>query len=399
MKCAMALKGCGGCRGMDETYPETLREKEAAFKRLFPDALPIVAAPQPLRYRNKVLRSFANGKTDLYAGIYRAGTHQILSVRECLLENSRASKIAMTALRILTEMGLPAYREDFGKGLLRHMQVRRCPGTGEALFTLVTGKQDFPQGKEFAARLMAECPEVKGVTQNINDRATSAVMGFRDRVLGGRDEIRDELCGLQIFLTSRSFYQVNSAMAAKLYEYAIHAAGLSKSDTVLDAYCGVGVIGMLAAKSAGHVTGIELVRPAVECARKAAKENGLGSMDLLCGDAAQALQKQERHFTAVFTDPPRAGCSPEFLNALIAAAPEKIVYISCCPETLRRDADILLAHGYKMERPRPFDLFPYTEHMEAVCLLSKLSGAKHHVEAELNLDEDGSDFRREQSDL
>ena len=387
MKCGMAAKGCGGCGGMEKPYPEALREKEQAFRKLFPDARPIVPAISPLRYRNKVLRTFANGKTDLYAGMYKAGTHQILSVRECLLENSRASKIAMTALQILTEMGLPAYREDFRKGLLRHMQVRRCPGTGEALFTLVTGKKDFPGGQEFAARLMAACPEVKGVTQNINDRATSAVMGFQDRLLGGKDEIRDTLSGLTVYLTSRSFYQVNSAMAEKLYACAVEAANLQKSDTVLDAYCGVGVIGMLAAKNAGQVTGVELVKPAVRCAEKAAKANGIGNIRFLCGDAAKVLQKQETHFTAVFTDPPRSGCSPEFLDALIAAAPEKIVYVSCCPETLRRDADILRARGYKMDHPRPFDLFPYTEHVEAVCLLSKLSGAKHHVEVELNLDE------------
>ena len=386
MKCGMAAKGCGGCGGMEKPYPEALREKEQAFRKLFPDARPIVPAVSPLRYRNKVLRTFANGKTDLYAGMYKAGTHQILSVRECLLENSRASKIAMTALQILAEMGLPAYREDFRKGLLRHMQVRRCPGTGEALFTLVTGTKDFPGGQAFAARLMAACPEVKGVTQNINDRTTSAVMGFQDRLLGGKDEIRDTLSGLTVYLTSRSFYQVNSAMAEKLYACAVDAANLQKSDTVLDAYCGVGVIGMLAAKNAGQVTGIELVKPAVRCAEKAAKANGIGNIRFLCGDAAKVLQEQETHFTVVFTDPPRSGCSPEFLEALIAAAPEKIVYVSCCPETLRRDADILRAHGYKMDHPRPFDLFPYTEHVETVVLLSKGEIDSKRIRVEFPLD-------------
>ncbi len=205
MKCPLAEKGCGGCRELTRMYGDILREKDAAFRALFPDALPILGMAEPRAYRNKVLRTFSNGKSGLYHGIYRAGTHQVISVRRCLMENERANEIANIALSLLAETGLSAYREDFHRGILRHMQVRRAHSTGQALVTIVTGTADFPGGEAFARRLMARCPDVRGVTQSINDRDTSAVMGFRSRVLAGRDEIWDELGGLKVCLTERTF--------------------------------------------------------------------------------------------------------------------------------------------------------------------------------------------------
>lgn len=267
MKCPLAEKGCGGCRELTRMYGDVLHEKDAPFRALFPDALPILGMAEPRAYRNKVLRTFANGKSGLYHGIYRAGTHQVISVRRCLMENERANEIANIALSLLAETGLSAYREDFHRGILRHMQVRRAHSTGQALVTIVTGTADFPGGEAFARRLMARCPDVRGVTQSINDRDTSAVMGFRSRVLAGRDEIWDELGGLKVCLTARSFYQINTVQAEKLYQRAIDLAQLTPGDRVLDAYCGVGLIGMLAARRAGQVRGVELVRDAVACAQ------------------------------------------------------------------------------------------------------------------------------------
>lgn len=370
MKCPLAQKGCGGCQNIEKKYGDTLREKDDAFRALFPEAISITGMEDPRHYRNKVLRTFANGRDSLYAGIYRAGTHQVLSTRTCLLENERASQIAHTAVEILANMHLSAYREDFHRGLLRHLQVRRAHHTGQALVTVVTSGADFPQGREFAKALMRSCPDVKGVTQSINDRDTSAVMGFRSRLLGGHDEIRDTLCGLQVFLNSRSFYQINTLQAEKLYTRAIEYAALTKDDTVLDAYCGVGLIGMLAARHAGHVTGIELVSPAVECARKAARANRIDNISFICGDAVQALKNGAFKPSVVFVDPPRAGCSRDFLDALSLAAPRRIVYISCNPETLRRDVTLLQCSGYSPVKAHPVDLFPFTNHSEAIVLLT-----------------------------
>lgn len=372
MNCPIADKGCGGCRDIGARYGDLLKAKNAAYQRLFPGAEPIVGAENPRGYRNKVLRSFANGKSSLYHGIYRAGTHQIVSVRRCLIEDERANEIANMALELLEKRGLPAYREDFHKGVLRHMQVRRATRSGQALVTVITGGEDFPGGKEFAAELMERCPDVKGVIHNINPRGDSAVMGYRSHVLAGRDEIWDTLGGLRVCLTSRSFYQVNTAQAEKLYARAIEWAGLSPADRVLDAYCGVGLIGLLAAKKAGKVTGIEIVPDAIACAKKAAKVNKIDNIEFLCGDAGKALNGKELRPDVVFMDPPRAGCSKEFLQQVIQAAPGRIVYISCNPQTLRRDVDLLQRAGYRMEKAQPYDLFPYTDHVETVVLMSRV---------------------------
>ena len=373
MKCALHEKGCGSCEKLHKMYGDVLREKEAAFRALFPDCESIVGAENPCYYRNKVLRSFANGRDSLYAGFYRAGTHQILSVKRCLMEDKRLGQIADIAVELLSEMGLAAYREDFGKGVLRHMQLRRAHESGQVLVTIITGGNDFPGGEEFARKLMEKCPEIRGVTHSINDRRSSAVMGFKHRVLAGRDEIWDTLCGLKVCLTSRTFYQINSVQAEKLYRRAIEWAQLTKDDKVLDAYCGVGLIGQLAAKEAGHVTGVEIVKPSVECARASARVNRIENIDFICSDAPKALEDGKVKPTVVLVDPPRAGCERRFLTAVAKAAPSRIVYISCNPETLRRDVDILEKSGYRLERVQPYDLFPYTMHTEAVALLSKKS--------------------------
>ena len=351
MKCMLAERGCGGCENLHKMYGDVLREKGEAFRKLFPEAESIVGAEVPHYYRNKVLRSFANGRESLFAGFYKAGTHQLLSVKRCMLEDKRLGQIADIAVEMLAEMNLPAYREDFGKGILRHMQLRRAHESGEVLVTIVTGSKDFPGGVEFAQRLMEKCPDVRAVTQSVNDRRTSAVMGFQHKV--------------------RTFYQINSLQAEKLYRRAIEWAQLTKEDEVLDAYCGVGLIGQLAAKEAGHVTGVEIVKPSVECARRSARVNRIENIDFICADAPKALEDGKIKPTVVMVDPPRAGCEKRFLDAMVHAAPSRIVYISCNPETLRRDVDILVKKGYKLTRVQPYDLFPYTPHTEAVALLEK----------------------------
>ena len=210
-------------------------------------------------------------------------------------------------------------------------------------------------------------------------------MGFRSRVLAGRDEIWDELRGLKVCLTARSFYQINTVQAEKLYQRAIDLAQLTPEDRVLDAYCGVGLIGMLAARRAGQVRGVELVRDAVACARTAARVNRISNIDFICADAVNALRDGDFAPTVVFVDPPRAGCDARFLRSLSHAAPERIVYVSCCPETLRRDVDILQASGYALQSAQAVDLFPYTAHTEAVVLLSKASDGRQAVTSEEKL--------------
>lgn len=373
MYCSLKEKGCGGCSQIDLMYGETLKNKDAQLHRLFPGAEKILGCEMPLHYRNKVLRTFADGKQSLYSGIYRAGTHQVLSMRDCCLEDQLLGRIAHDATDLLGEMGLKAYREDFRRGQLRHMILRRTPRQDQVLLTLVTGVQNVPGLDLFAEKIMRLYPQVKGVIQNVNDRDSSAVLGFQSRLILGRDEIWDRLCDLQICLSSKSFYQVNAPQAEKLYTMAVEKAGLTKEDCVLDAYCGVGAIGMLAARQAGQVTGIEIVKDAILCANKAKKKNAIENINFLQGDVKKALRLNEKHFSCIFLDPPRSGLERSFLDALCDHAPERIAYVSCNPVTLRRDLSILEEKGYRADFVRGVDMFPFTEHVETVCLLSKIN--------------------------
>ena len=193
----------------------------------------------------------------------------------------------------------------------------------------------------------------------------------QDQLLAGKDEIRDIMCDMTAVLTSRAFYQVNTPQAEKLYRLAVEYAAPEKNGSILDAYCGVGLIGMLAARSGGNVTGIELVKPSVECAKKAARLNGLENIRFICGDALKALKEPEAHFDTVLADPPRAGFSEAFTKAVICHEPKKIVYVSCNPETLSRDLKVLTENGYTASPVQPVDLFPYTEHTECVVCLDR----------------------------
>ena len=386
MQCPYFNKGCGGCSGLDLPYEATLRKKEEKLRELFPDALPIIPADKPLHYRNKSLRTFSGGKGKLISGIYRAGTHQVVEVRECMLESRRSCQVLCAATDLLRDMGLNAYNEDTGKGVLRHMQLRRAPTTGEILLTVITGSDVFPGGKEFARAIMKRFPEIKGVIHNINNRDSSAVLGFRDQLLAGRDEIRDIMCGMTAVLTSRAFYQVNTPQAEKLYRMAVEYAAPRGNETILDAYCGVGLIGMLAAGAGGNVTGIELVKPSVECAKKAARLNGLDNIRFICGDVLKALKDPEQRFDTILADPPRAGFSESFTGAVLQHKPKKIVCVSCNPETLARDLKVLTENGYSASPVQPVDLFPYTEHVETVCLLV-LRNPITHINIDVDVEE------------
>lgn len=386
MKCPLTERGCGGCIELAVPYGEHLKHKQAAFVKLFPNALPIVGMEDPRHYRAKVLSTFANGRSGLYSGIYAAGSHRVLSVRDCILHDKRADEIIGAVREMLAQTGLKAYDEDAGTGTLRHMLVRRAAGTGEVLLTLVTPSDVLPDGRSLAAEIVRLCPDVRSVVQNVNPRKTSAVLGFREHVLYGPGYVDDLLMDTRFRISSRSFYQVNSRQTEKLYGKALALANLSGRETVLDAYCGVGTIGILAAKQAAHVTGVEFNADAVKNAVTNARLNGLSNIDFLRGDAGRVLAEKRLDADVVFLDPPRAGCERPFLEALCAAKPQTVVYVSCCPETQARDVKLLTRRGYTLQSVQPVDMFPFTPHVETVCLLSKLQ-SKEHIEIEVKMDE------------
>lgn len=379
LSCPAKAAGCGGCAQLSLPYAEQLRQKQAAVQKLlapFGTLAPILGAEAPLHYRCKVLRTFARGTHGaLRAGLYAEGTHRVLPVQSCLLEDEAAAAAAAAVCEAAAACRWEAFDEDRGTGLLRHVVVRRSFATGALMAVLVTAQEALPGARTFCAQVRARCPALVTLVQNVNARRSSAVFGARTKVLFGPGHIEDALCGCTFSLSPLSFYQVNPPQAEQLYRTAMDYARAGSADAVLDAYCGTGTIGLIAAKGgAGSVTGVENNRGAVQDAIRNARANGIAQARFFCADAGVFLQQLAARREApdiLFLDPPRAGASEAFLRSACAAGPRRIVYVSCCPETLARDLAFLCAHGYRFTAGRPVDLFPNTAHTECVCLVEK----------------------------
>ena len=377
MNCPLQKRRCGGCSRLSVPYEKQARVKQDKVRALFGKSRAILSMEDPTRYRNKVISAFAWDRSGLISGMYAFGTHFVLPTDDCLLENQRADEIVCAARKALADLNVKAFDENKKTGLIRFVQVRRAMNTGEALVTLVFYQDTEKIARAAAEKIMAACPDVRGVVLNVNDREGSAVLGFREKILAGEGTIRDTICGLSVLISSRSFYQVNTAQAERLYASAVQMAELGKNDFVIDAYCGIGIIGLLAAKRAKRVLGVELNGEAVRLAKENAKLNDAENIEFLQGDVEKVLKTRPEKPDAVFLDPPRAGCGEAFLAALCALAPQKIVYISCDVTTQRRDADFLEKNGYAIRRVQPVDMFPHTDHIENVVLLSKLDPDTH----------------------
>ena len=364
-------------------YAAQLKKKEADVRALlgkYGPVAPIRGMETPYHYRNKVISTFApaaGGK--LTSGIYAVRTHKVLPVESCLLQDEVLDKVMLAVRAAANACRYQPFNEDKGTGLLRHCLLRRGVATGQVMVVLVTAQPVLPGAKNFVKALLAEAEKrgvpVTTVVQNYNPRRTSVVLGEDEKVLYGKGFILDTLCGKTYALSPRSFYQVNPVQTAVLYGLAVDAAHLTGKEVVLDAYCGIGTIGLVAAKhGAGQVLGVELNPEAVKDAIQNGKENAMKNAWFTRGDAgeflAQAAQEGEG-WDVVFMDPPRAGASGEFLTALAACAPRRVVYISCDPETLSRDLGVLQANHYKIEQIQPVDMFPHTQHIECVVKLTR----------------------------
>ena len=388
--CPIARK-CGGCEWLAVPYPIQLRRKQEAVEKLFSTVAQqdgatiesICGMDEPLAYRFKAATPFAQGKQGrIRSGFYAAGSHRIVACKECLVEDPRARDILHAVAHVGERLHIPAYNEDQGKGCLRHAVVRCGYATDDILLTVVTNGPNLPQEKRFVDALLDACPDLTSIVQNVNDRRTSMVLGAKNITLFGPGYLTDTLCGLSFKLSPASFFQVNPVMTEPLYETAVRFAGLSGKETVIDAYCGTGTIGLIAAGQAGRVIGAELNAAAVRDARENAAANGIRNAKFIkadAGDFMTALAGRGESADAVFLDPPRSGCSPAFLAACLKLSPSRIVYVSCGPESLARDLAVLTKGGYPVSAIQPFDLFPFAEHSETVCALSKLSEAEHHL--------------------
>ena len=381
--------------GLD--YAEQLKQKEAAVRKLvgkYGPVAPIRGAENPCHYRNKVISTFAAGPGGkLVSGIYAAGTHKVLPVESCLLQDEVLDTVMQAVRAAASTCRYQPYNEDKGTGLLRHCLLRRGVVSGQVMVVLVTAQPVLPGAKNFVRALLAEAEKrhvpVTTVVQNYNPRRTSVVLGEEEKVLYGKGFILDTLCGKTYALSPRSFYQINHDQTEVLYGLAVEAARLTGKEVVLDAYCGIGTIGLTASGRAKQVVGVELNRDAVRDAIGNAKHNNVKNARFFAADATQWITEAAaagQRADVIFMDPPREGSTPQFIESVARMAPKRVVYVSCNPETMARDLALLTAKGYRAEGFTPVDLFPQTAHCETVCALSKLD-IHQKITVDLKMDE------------
>ncbi len=375
--CPYARK-CGGCQLQHMSYEQQLRHKQSRMIRLlgqFGHVEDIIGMDKPLHYRNKVHAALGlDSRRRPVAGIYRSGSHEIVSVDNCLIADEAANSIILSVRRLLPEFKIQVFDERSGTGWLRHVLVRRGFKSGELMLILVAVSPIFKLQKPFLKKLLSVHPEINTVVLNINDRFGPVVLGDREKVLYGEGYIEDELCGLRFRISPRSFYQINPVQTEKLYSKAIELAELSGTETVLDAYCGIGTIGLCAANKAKQVIGVELNKDAVRDAIVNAKLNKIKNCWFTAADAGEYMERMAKDGhrpDVVFMDPPRSGSDRRFIDSLLRTKPSRIVYISCGPDTLERDLKLICAGGYKVRHIQPVDMFPFTEHVECVVSLSR----------------------------
>lgn len=373
--CSVAKK-CGGCRYQGVSYQEQLRRKQRITEGLlkkFGKVEPIIGMEDPYYYRNKVHAAFGRDrKGNVISGIYEEKSHRIVSVDDCMIEDKKSQEIIRTIRGMLKSFKIKTYDEDTGYGLLRHVLVRRGFSTGEIMVVLVTVSPIFPSKNNFVKALRKEHPEITTVVLNVNDRQTSMVLGDRNIVLYGPGFIKDRLMGLTFRISPSSFYQVNPVQTEVLYGKAMEFAAMTGKERVIDAYCGTGTIGIIASGNARDVIGVELNRDAIRDARMNARENKIRNVRFVPGDAGwfmEGIAAEGEKVEVVLMDPPRFGSDRKFLHSLLTLSPEKIVYVSCNPESLARDLACLTKRDYLVKKMQPVDMFPLTDSVEVVCLL------------------------------
>ena len=378
-ECEVA-KLCGGCDFWHMDYEEETRLKADRVKQALNriggenlEEVPILAAPTCHGYRNKAQYPVAVNKGKAYAGFFRAGTHQVVENKRCLILPELTDRVKDAVMDYVNQFRVTVYDETTQKGLLRHIYVRKGEVSGQILVCLVANGRKLPHVPELLERLK-KLPGFTTLVLAVNTKAGNAILGDEFITLYGPGYIEDTLCGLTFRLSPRSFYQVNHHQAQRLYEAAIAQAGITKDDLVLDLYCGVGTITLAMAKAAGKVIGVEVVEQAVEDAKDNARRNGIENAEFFCGDAGKAALDLERKGIqpdVIVVDPPRKGLNADTIEALHRMNPRRIVYVSCDPATLARDVALLKQRGFTLKNAMAADLFPRCAHVESIVCLTK----------------------------
>ncbi len=372
---------CGGCVYRHISYTAELAAKEQivrdAFERiggLFPEFLPIVGSELTERYRNKLQMPFAKPDGgEIVSGFFSERTHRVVPVEDCKLQPEIFSEIVAFVRQKCAELKISIYNEQRHEGVLRHVYLRKGSKGGE-LCAVIVAKRNVPEFKKIAAELLRKFTEIKGVVLNLNPVKTNVILGERELTLMGSADILDEMCGVRLCISPKSFYQVNTPQAERLYKQAKEFAQ-PKGKTLLDLYCGIGSIGLSMAREAKKIIGAEIVPEAVENARKNALQSGFQNAEFICADAAEAAEKLAEdglNPDVILLDPPRKGCGAETIAACVKMSPSRIVMISCNPATAARDCKLFAESGYNVEKVQAFDLFPRTRHTECVVKLTKI---------------------------
>lgn len=377
-------KTCGGCQLQEYSYADSLRYKTAQVEKLLGGMGkidPIIGMENPWHYRNKSHFTYSfDKKGKMISGMYEAYSHKLVAIDNCLINDQRADAIAKTVKDLMQSFKLPAYDEDRGTGFLRHVLVKVGFETNEVIVVLVTVSPVFPSKANFVKALRAAHPEITTIIQNVNNLDTSVVLGRIENIMYGKGYIEDYLMGQLFQISAKSFYQINPVQTEKLYSKAIEMARLTGQEVVLDAYSGIGTIGITASGLAKEVIGVELNKDAVKDAIINAKRNQVRNARFYADDAGRFMvdmAEDGKSLDVVFMDPPRSGSDEAFLGAVLTAKPQRLVYVSCNPVTLARDLITLTQGGYKIKTIQPVDLFPWTSHVEAIILMTRSgSGTK-----------------------
>lgn len=374
---------CGGCQIQHMSYDMQLKMKHNQVKNVMRkiahlDHVPVhtpIGMEDPWRYRNKVSIPVGEHKGELITGFYRMRSHDIIKDMDtCVVQDEVNDRMVEAVRRIADKLGIEAYDEQKHTGVLRHIMVRTGRQTGDVMIVIITRTEKLPHQDQLIKELTETYPNINSIMHNINPKQTNVILGEETKLLYGEEYIYDTIGDIRFAISAKSFYQVNPPQTTKLYDKALEYANLDGHETVIDAYCGIGTISLFLAQKAKKVYGVEVVPEAIEDAKKNAKLNGMTNTEFVVGQAEKVMpwwKAQGLRPDVIVVDPPRKGCEPEFLEAMLGMEPKRIVYVSCNPSTLARDLRILEDGGYETKEVQPVDMFPQSMHIEAVTWLER----------------------------